>query len=93
VKFFIPHAKDKKEAEKVFQGIKKFTKKSVGWDATDRRIFSLTYLHDRKKYHSEVGKPDDRVNEEVVAILESVIRGEPVLVGKEEVKRIIDFEK
>jgi len=71
VKFFIPHAKDKKEAEKVFQGIKKFTKKSVGWDATDRRIFSLTYLHDRKKYHSEVGKPDDRVNEEVVAILES----------------------
>jgi len=102
--FFIPHVKDKKEAEKVFQGIKKFAKKSVGWEVTDRRIFSLTYLHDRKKYHSEVGKPDDRVNEEVVAILESytylvctynrgVFRGEPVLVGKEEVKKIIDFEK
>jgi len=104
VKFFIPYAKDKKQAEKVFQGIKKFAKKSVGWDVTDRRIFSLTYLHDRKKYHSEVGQPDDRVNEEVIAILESytylvcthnrgVIRGEPVLVGKEEVKKSIDFEK
>ena len=103
MKFFIPHAKDKKQAGKVFQDIKKFLKKS-GWDVTDRRIFSLTYLHGRKKYHSEVGKPDDRVNEEVIAILESfiylvcthnrgVIRGEPVLVGKEEVKKIIDFEK
>jgi len=36
VKFFIPYAKDKKQAEKVFQGIKKFAKKSVGWDVTDR---------------------------------------------------------
>ena len=44
------------------------------------------------------------MNEEVVAILESytylvctynrgVFRGEPVLVGKEEVKKIINFEK
>jgi len=51
-----------------------------------------------------LGKPDDRVNEEVIAILESytylvcthnrgVFRGEPVLVGKEEVTVIIDFEK
>jgi len=104
VKFFIPYAKDKKQAKEVFQGIKKFAKKSIGWDVTDRRIFSLTYVYERKKYHSEVGKPDDRVNEEVIAILESntylvctqnrgVFRGEPVLVGKEEATRVIDFEE
>jgi hypothetical protein len=104
VKFFIPYTKDKKQAEKVLQGIKKFAKETIGWDITDRRIFSLSYTHEGKKYHSEVGKPDDRVDEEVIAILESytylvctpnrgVLRGEPVLVGKEEVKKIIDFEK
>ena len=65
---------------------------------------TILHLLERKKYYSEVGKPDDRVNEEVVAILESytylvctynrgVFGGEPVLVGKEEVKKIIDFEK
>lgn len=103
MKFFIPNAKDKKQAEEVFQGIKICLKKS-GWNITDRRIFSLTYSHYKKKYHSEVGQLDDRVNEEVIAILESfiylvctdnygVFRGEPVLVGKEEVRKIIDFEK
>ena len=108
MKFFIPHAKDKKQAEKVLQGIIKFAKenfKGSAWrDITNRRIFSLSYTHEGKKYHSEVGKLDDRVNEEVIAILESytyfvctpnrgVIRGTPVLVGKEEAKEIIDFEK
>jgi len=108
MKFFIPQAKDKKHAEKVFQGIKKFLKEQ-GLDLTDRRIFSLTYSHSKKRYHSEVGQRDDRVNEEVIAILESfcpvsgmylvctynrgVLGGEPVLVGKEEVREIIDFEK
>jgi len=104
VKFFIPHAKDKKQAEKVLQGIIKFAKQEIGWNITNRRIFSLSYTHEGKKYHSEVGKLDDLVNEEVIAILESttyfvctpnrgVIRGMPVLVGKEEAEEIIDFEK
>ena len=104
MKFFIPHAKDKKQAEEVLQGIIKFAEKTIGWNVTNRRIFSLNYAHEGKKYYSEVGKLDDRVNEEVIAILESytyfvctpnrgVLRGGPVLVGKEEVNRIIDFEE
>ena len=104
MKFFIPHAKDNKQAEEVLQNVKKFAKETIGWNITNRRIFSLSYTHEGKKYHSEVGKPDDRVGEEVMAILESytyfvctpnrgVLRGEPVLVGKEEADRIIDFEE
>jgi len=104
MKFFIPHAKDEKQAEKVLQGIIKFAKEEIGWDITNRRIFSISYTHEGKKYHSEVGQIDDRVSEEVIAILEShiyfvctpnrgVIRGMPVLVGREEAKEIIDFEK
>lgn len=104
MKFFIPHAKDKKQAEKVLRGIIKFAEKTIGWNVTNRRIFGLNYTHEGKKYYSEVGKLDDRVNEEVIAILESytyfvctpnrgVLRGGPVLVGKEEVNRIIDFEE
>ena len=104
MKFFIPYAKDKKQAEEVLQGIKKFAKETIGWDITDRRIFSLNYTHEGRKYHSEVGKTDDRVGEKVIAILESntylvctqnrgVVRGGPVLVGKMEATRVIDFEE
>jgi len=107
MKFFISHTIDEKQAEDVYQGIKMFLK-DQGWHTTDCRIFSLRYTHYNKKYHSQVDQLDDRVNQEIVAILEAffgesfmylvctgnygVYRGSPVMVGKEEVKEILDFE-
>lgn len=104
MKFFVPAAKDDKNAEKVYDSIKKFAKETTGWDVADRRIFSITYRHEGKEYHAEVGQADMRVGEVVVAILESttylvctpnrgVVRGGPILVGKDEVFAARDFEE
>ena len=56
-----------------------------------------------KDYHVEVGKPDPRNNELVIAILKSntylvctpnrgVVRGIPILVGQDKVERTTDFQ-
>ncbi len=69
--FFIPAAEDKTQAEEVYKSIKDFARQTLGWEVTERRIFCLTYQHEGKRYYVEVGKPDPRVSEIVVAILES----------------------
>jgi len=104
MKFFIPHAKNKEEETKVYEAIKKFANTTLGWDIVDRRIFSLRYFHDGNEYYAEVGKVEQVEGEEVIAILESVtylicttnrgvIRGMPILVGKDEAYSVIDFDE
>jgi hypothetical protein len=103
VKFFIPHT-DK--PEEILEGIIKFNEEELGWRVTERRIFRLHFVHNSKEYHVEVGKPEPREREIVVAILETkestgvfyvctpnrgVLRGMPYLVGKHEVISIEDF--
>ena len=103
MKFFIPFAKDAKETEKVYSGIKKFAKETLGWDVTDRKIFRLSYTHNGERRFAEVGKKDYQLKEPIIAILESnaylicttcrgVIRGEPLLVGKDPSTSIEEFE-
>lgn len=103
MKYFIPHSENASEAEQVLESIKKFVKMTIGFNTTDRRIYSIHFHHNGKDYFAEVGKPEPQINEEVIAILESntflictpnrrVIRGMPILVGKEEVYSIEDFE-
>ena len=101
VKFFIPNAKDETQAEEIYQGIKKFAADQVS-APTDRRIFRIEYQHDGKPSYAEVGKNDPVTKELVMAILEGVpfmvctpnrgvLRGIPVLVGKDEITDIQDF--
>ncbi|MEW6686790.1 MAG: hypothetical protein AB1393_11390 [Candidatus Edwardsbacteria bacterium] len=103
MKFFIPGAKDDREAQDILESIKKFAKKTTGWNVTDRKIFSIKFKHRRKEYVAEVGQQDWVTGETVIAILESdtflvctpnqgVIRNMPILVGKREVDSIVDFE-
>ncbi|NQT80260.1 MAG: hypothetical protein HQ555_07725 [Candidatus Aminicenantes bacterium] len=103
MKYFVPNAKDSKEAQYILEATKKFVKKMLGWDVTDRKIFRLKYEHDGKKRIAEVGKEEEATNEVVILILESntylvctanrgVLRDIPLLVGKEEVRFIEDFE-
>lgn len=102
VKFFIPKAKDDTQAEEVWESIKKFAEKNLEWDVSDRRIFSITYQKHGKDYYVEVGKPDPRNGELVIAILKSntylvctpnrgVLRSIPILVGGSELTEITDF--
>jgi hypothetical protein len=66
-------------------------------------IFSIAYRHNGKEYYNEVGKVDKESGEVVIAILDSVtylvctpnrgvLRGAPIMVGKEEVHNVISFE-
>ena len=103
MKFFIPGAKDDQQAKEVYAETKTLAETTLGWSVTERRIFAITYLHEGREYHAEVGQPDPRVGETVMVILESnayllctkirgVLWGVPVLVGHEEVLEITDFE-
>ncbi len=103
MRFFVPAVKDEAEAETVWEATKKFAEEMLGWKISERRIFSIAYRHEGKDYHVEVGKPDPRSHELVIAILESttylvctpnrgVVRGIPILVGQDKVGKTIDFE-
>lgn len=102
MKFFIPKAKDDAQAQEVWDTVKKFAEENLGWDVSDRRIFSIVYHKHGEDYYVEVGKPDPRNKELVIAILESVtylvctpnrgvLRGMPILIGESELKDITDF--
>ena len=103
MRFFVPAVKDETQAEEVWVSIKKFAEESLRWKISERRIFSIAYQHQDKDYHVEVGKPDPRNNELVIAILKSntylvctpnrgVVRGIPILVGQDKVERTTDFQ-
>ncbi len=103
MKFFVPHTTDDKQAEEVFESIRKFAETTTGWEMSSRRIFSLDYMHNSKTYHSEVGKLEREIGEPVIAILESttylvctgsrgVVRGLPILVGMSEAFNVVDFD-
>jgi len=105
MRFFVPGAKDDAEAESVYKAIRKHAVETTGHGVTDRRIYHMSWKHGGVLYESTVGKPDPRLREEVVAILEGavtylvctnsrgVIRGEPMYVGKEEAYIVSDFEE
>jgi hypothetical protein len=75
----------------------------MSWKVVKRRIYSLGFTHDKKKYHVEVGGFDPfEHNYEVLAILESntyLIYGRrpnngrttTILVNKAEVDSIVEF--
>lgn len=102
VNFFIPKAKDDTQAIEVWQNVKKFAEKTLDWEVSDRRIFSIAYNKHGQEHYVEVGKPDPRNGELVIAILDSttylictpnrgVLRGIPILVGGSELTKITDF--
>jgi hypothetical protein len=103
VKFFIPQTK-KSEYDKQYQAIIATLKDQLRWPITDRRIYSLEYVHDKKNFKVEVGKLDPYEQRyEVVAILESSTFlvftrtkdkgvGVTILVNPQEVTGIVNFD-
>jgi hypothetical protein len=103
MKFFIPDIDDPDLEKKTYEAIKSFAKTTLGWDVSERRIFSITYTHDGRQQYAEVGKVCKVNNEMVFAILESnaylictltrgVIRGMPLLVGDNDTIAVQDFD-
>ncbi|HET8669686.1 MAG TPA: hypothetical protein VFM05_03380 [Candidatus Saccharimonadales bacterium] len=106
MEFFIPAAKDAEQEQHVYDGIKKFLSEELGAVFSNRKVFSLTYVHEGKDYYAEVGKPHALNGETVVAILyeparglyhvctlsRGVARGMSILVGLNDVRSATDFD-
>jgi hypothetical protein len=71
MKFFIPYADSEQQAANVFNSTKEFAEQQTGFCVSDRKIFSISYRHDGKDYHAEVGQIHGRINEEIIVNLES----------------------
>ncbi|MHC4084969.1 MAG: hypothetical protein ACYSWZ_09925 [Planctomycetota bacterium] len=105
MKFFIPDIEDKEDENKLYDTIKEFAKKTTGRDIKDRKIYYIKWRHGREDCEARVGETQMRTGEMVMAILETnviflvctpnrgVKRGMPILVGKEEIVSIIDFNR
>lgn len=106
-KFFLPAAEDDAQAERVRNSVITFAKTNGFQPREDVRIFKLYYRHDGRDYEAEVGKAEPRTGEPVVMILweetprdlflictenRGVVRGEPVLVGRPEVRSVVEFD-
>lgn len=101
VRFFVPAARSDEESLAVWNGTRRFVMDTLGWSVTDRRVYSVDYLHDGDEVSATVGELEPRVGEPVVAILETdqcwlvctptrgVVRGSPILIGLP--IRVVDF--
>jgi hypothetical protein len=100
MEFFVPDCETPEKAEQAWEAMRTFAKETLGWDVGQRRIFRVTGTHDGKPIDCEVGKTEPYGGEIVVAILESnaflvctpnrgFLRGEPILVGTQEVGSIL----
>jgi hypothetical protein len=93
-------------AEQVLAATRAFAVENSGGTLSERRIFRVSYAHEGRNYTAEVGKPDPRVNEHVIVILEAperdlylvctanrgVVRGMPVMVGASSVLDVLEFD-
>lgn len=103
MKFFVPFTKPGK-AQEMWESIAKVLKTQFKIPISARRIYSLSYIHDKKPYHLQVGELDQQEQRfKVLAIFESkpyivftrAASGGPgpiILVSPDEVTAIEDFE-
>lgn len=102
MKFFIPRTKPR-EYEETYREITKQLKDQLRMPIAERRIFSVHYTHDKKKWCAEVGQLEEQEGRyEIVAIFESkpfIVftrseaggQGVTILVNKDEITSIEEF--
>ncbi len=100
--FFIPQTRAPKHAY-MYDSIIASVKDQLGCKITDRKIYSLEYVHDKKSYSATVGELEQIENRfKVWAILEAklfiVFTRHPkthevvtILVNSDEVTSVVDF--
>lgn len=105
MKFFIPEICDLAEAEKIYAAIREINGKDT--TLSDRRIYSISFEHEGRRYIATVGQVFKRLSETVIAILldarrscylvcsatRGVAGGSPYLSGSHEVKSVEYFEE
>ncbi len=103
MKFFVPQA-SRSEYQSAYEGIAKAVKDQLRVAITDRRIFSIEFIQDKKNWRAEVGQPDPQQGRyEVIAIFESkphIIftkaadgsQGLTILISNDDITKVEDFE-
>ncbi len=103
MQFYIPNVTDPRKAEEIYQATRKFAAETTGWRIEQRRIRSIKFRDHGKMVVATVGKLEPMEGALVIAILESttylictpnrgVLRGSPMMVGKDEVTDFEDFD-
>jgi hypothetical protein len=104
--FFIPHAENNEQENKVLNALIENIEQKKNADIDSERIYKLKFKHDGEKFEATVGENGPYEDEIVTAILydknyevyfiftynRGTIRGEPILVGKNDVLRKILFD-
>lgn len=101
--FFLPGSTEPEVAEAIYLGT---SKNLHGETVPERRIQRIDYVHDGRRYRAEVGQQDQRGQGTVMAIFgpssprnlyyvttleRGVLRGEPIMVGSDEVRQVFEF--
>lgn len=103
--FFLPPLDEGDEhAESNYEAIRRFNVlTSGGWEIGSERIFRIEWTHDGRDYATEVGQAEPYEHAPCIAILRSnaylvctpdrgVIRGEAILVGLNEIRKVVLFD-
>jgi|GEM_PF-442149 len=102
-RFFVPGARDREQAERVWQSTREFMRRQ-GFRTSDRRIYSIQYVHNGEDCFDKVGEKDRYGTETILVMLETdsvylcctanrgVRRGEPILTGKGDDTFVTDFD-
>lgn len=77
-RFFVPHATDQAQAERVWQATVAFAR-GKGSRVLEDRIYAASYIHDGKACLDVVGAPDRYGQEEILVILRTELNG-PLLI-------------
>jgi hypothetical protein len=103
MKFFVPQVK-RSQHQATYDEIAKGVKEQLRVQITERKIFSLDFTKDKKKWHAEVGQLDPQQGRyEILAIFESKPHiiftrtttgtdGLTILVSNDEITGIEDFD-
>lgn len=101
--FFLPGIDEAEDAEGIYAAT---AKNLYGETVPERRIQRLDYEHNGQKLRAEVGEPDPGGEGVVMAIFgpssprnlyyvttlnRGVLRGDPIMVGADEVRKVYEF--
>ena len=106
MKFFLPHAEDAAQAERNYEGIRKFNAEQNDATLSPDRFYKVTGVHNGKPFTATVGEAFESMGEPVIAILldtkrnlylictpnRGVLRGMPILSGANEIRSAEKFE-
>jgi len=107
MKFFMPKsfASSASDARKAHECMRRFAKRTLGVEATDRKVYRIEFVRDGVRDELCVGQPEFDSGEPVVAILDAPrkylvctpsqggYQGQPIVINKRMTKSVDEFDE